>query len=164
MCPLERKPRICPFEQGGIMLEMSNRPPRQEPWGCILGSDNMETDRPLEIGNLRKKIAWGEHFPQIANRPCSVCHGDMALTDAKPAFGPAERKGGLRGAPRGLQTAGSVAQDVGDLLRIFGKIAPKIWGLSKQSGAWISNLGHGTDCRELWLRCLGLGQVIWGLD
>ena len=34
----------------------------------------METDRPLEIGNLRKMFAWGEHFPQIANRPCSVCH------------------------------------------------------------------------------------------
>ena len=54
-------------------------------------SANPETDRPLEIGNLRKMFAWGEHFPQIANRPCSVCHGDMALTDANPAFGPTEQ-------------------------------------------------------------------------
>ena len=32
----------------------------------------METDRPLEIGNLRKICAWGANFPQIANRPCSA--------------------------------------------------------------------------------------------
>ena len=62
-------------------------PPRREPWGCIPGLSDMETDRPLEIGNLRKKCAWGAFFPQIANRPCSVCRGDMALTDANPAFG-----------------------------------------------------------------------------
>ena len=40
---------------------------------------------------FEENFAWGEHFPQIANRPCSVCHGDMALTDAKPAFGPTEQ-------------------------------------------------------------------------
>ena len=58
-------------------------PPRQEPWGCIPGLSDMETDRPLEIGNLRRMFAWGEHFPQIANRPCSVCRG--APLSANPA-------------------------------------------------------------------------------
>ena len=28
-----------------------------------------------------------------------------------------------------------------------------IWGLDEHLGAWISNLGHGTDRRELWLHC-----------
>ena len=44
----------------------------------------METDRPLEIGNVRKKFAWGETFPQIANRPCSVCHGSVELGLVRP--------------------------------------------------------------------------------
>ena len=64
--PTERKPRMCPLEQGRTL------------GGCILGSDNMETDRPLEIGNLRKMFAWGAIFPQIANRPCPVCHGQSS--------------------------------------------------------------------------------------
>ena len=49
---------------------------------------DMEADRALEIGNLRKFGAWGAKFPQIANRPCSVCHGDMAPTDAKEENSP----------------------------------------------------------------------------
>ena len=40
----------------------------------------------------------------------------LAPLGANPAFGPRGRNGGLRLAPRGLQTAGSVAQDVGRLL------------------------------------------------
>ena len=80
----------------------------------------MEADRPLEIGNLRKFGAWGAKFPQIANRPCPVCHGQVARLSAK---------GGLRLAPRGLQTAGSVLRDVGDLLRKSGKLAKGLWVL-----------------------------------
>ena len=34
------------------------------------------------------------------------------------------------------------------------------WGLDMHFGAWTSKLGHGTDCRELWLRCWGLAQTV----
>ena len=40
-----------------------------------------------------------------------------------PHLAPLNAKGGLRLAPRGLQTAGSMLRDVGRLLRKFGKIA-----------------------------------------
>ena len=40
-----------------------------------------------------------------------------------PHLAPLSAKGGLRLAPRGLQTAGSVAQDICRLLRKFGKTA-----------------------------------------
>ena len=98
----------------------------------------METDRPLEIGNLRKKIAWGENCPQIANRPCSV-KGDMALTDAKGGYGPNRRK--PRMCP--LETK------LGAWTRCWG-VGRGVGGLDKHSGAWI--------------RILDLGLEIWTLD
>ena len=51
----------------------------------------------------------------------------MALTDASPAFGPAERKGVLRLASRGLQTSGSMAQDVGRLFRRMKELTTGLW-------------------------------------
>ena len=39
-------------------------------------------------------------------------------------------------------------------------LGQEFWTLLKQSGTWISNLGHGMDCREFWLRYLGHGLVI----
>ena len=78
---------------------------------------DMETDRPLEIGNLRKFGAWSAKFPQIANRPCSVCHRDMALTDANPAFGPAEQ--GIMLEMSEIDRFGSIWID-SDTLEIFG--------------------------------------------
>ena len=63
--PAEREPRMCSDEQGEYCSKRAKKPPRQEPWGCILGSDNMETDRAFEIVNLRKNCAWGAIFPQI---------------------------------------------------------------------------------------------------
>ena len=53
----------------------------------------MEIDRPPEIGNLRKIFAWGEKILKLP-----IAH---ALSVAG-------------GSGEGLQTAGSMAQDVGD--------------------------------------------------
>ena len=55
--------------------------------------------------------------------------GVLAPLSANLAFGPTERNGVLCLAPRGLQTAGSMAQDVGRLLRNLGKIARGRWVL-----------------------------------
>ena len=84
--------------------------------------------------------------------------GDMALTDANPAFGPAERKGGGSGsfgAPRGLQTAGSMLRDVGRLLRIFGKIATGFWVFGFE--IWV----FGTKCWVFGTVCWVFGTGSW---
>ena len=69
--------------------------------------------------------------------------------------------GGLHLAPRGLQTAGSVAQDVGDLLRNFGKIAPdcrELW--LRNLGVWHRKLGVWHANLDVWLRCWGNPHLI----
>ena len=84
----------------------------------MLGVSNMETDRPLEIGNLRKFDARGAKFPQIANLPCSACHRDMAPTAANFAISSLETKLSTWTSVLGLESV--------------------IGGLDKHSGAWTS--------------------------
>ena len=75
--------------------------------------------------------------------------------------------------PEGSAGSGGCSAGLGDSSEILEKLlrnsrpwirnldlGQAIWGLDKESGAWTSNLGLGTDCRELWLRYLGLGLVI----
>ena len=56
---------------------------------------------------------------------------------------------------------GGLDKHFGAWIKIWG-LGLEFWTSDKQSGAWTSNLGLGADCRELWLRYLGLGLVIWG--
>ena len=79
----EREPRMCPLEQGRTLGGVYSRL-EQEHWGCILGTDNMETDRTFEIVNLRKKCAWGAFFPQIDDCQRSVCHPDAKGVGSGP--------------------------------------------------------------------------------
>ena len=81
----------------------------------------------------------------------------MALTDANLAFGPTERKGGLHGAPRWLQTAGSVAQGVGRLLRNFGKNATGFWVFGFEI------LGVWHEMLSVWHRKLGVWHDLLGV-
>ena len=79
-------------------------------------------------------------------------------------------KEGSRVLPEGSAGSGDCSAMLGDCSEILEKCSEilslglGIWTLDKQSEAWTSNLGLGTDCRGLWLRYLGLGQVIGGLD
>ena len=94
------------------------------------------------------------------HKQTSWSKGGVAPLSANPAFGPAERNGGATScSPR--------APDCWERGPGCWEIAPKfwkncseildlglgIWTFNKQSGAWTSNLGLGTDCRELSLRC-----------
>ena len=108
-------------------------------------------------GDLQFEEMWAK-FPQIVIAHALSVTGVLAPTDANLAFGPAERKGGLRPAPMGIQTAGSMAQDVGRLLRNFGTIAPQY------IGCWASTFGvFGTTCWVSGTRSIVFGTGNWVL-
>ena len=116
---------------------------------------DMETDRPLEIGNLRKKCAWGAFFPQIANRPCSVCHGVLAPLSANPAFGPAEnKKGGSVLLPEGSRLLGMWP-------RILGATGFWVSGF-EIVGVWHEMLGVWQDLLVVWQAMLGVWHEMLG--
>ena len=85
--------------------------------------------------------------------------GGMAPLGANPAFGATERKGGLRlvRVGEGLRGVGSVLQGVGNLLRNFGKIAPDCREF------WLRNLGVWHEMLGVWLRNLGVWhrKLVW---
>ena len=150
--------------KGGVLAPLSANPACARPdknlgGECILRSDNMETARPLEIGNLRNIFAWGEHFPQIANRSYPVCHGDMAPTGATPTIAPLETNLGawIRDWRLGL-ALGGLDKDSGAWTRIvdLGLIS---WGLEEQSVAWHRLSRALAPLSGAWMRNSGFGFV-----
>ena len=101
----------------------SDLPEPGEPCLSILSTSNRKNEKNLRFFSLFRfdvlKIDRGMGFPGEPGRT-----GAPPLPEGAHAGFTTERKGGrLPGAPRGLQTAGSVAQGVGRLLPNFGKIA-----------------------------------------
>ena len=65
--PTEREPRMCSDEQGEFCSKRAKEPAQTRTLGCILGSDNMETDRTFEIVNLRKKSLGAKQILKLTS-------------------------------------------------------------------------------------------------
>lgn len=149
-------------------LARSRRRCRSWPWSGLGGprlrrlSGLSGAERIGVAASPCRRCVWYHDKYGIPQTQCALTQkGGTNQTQWQP-YNPLERKPhifflaplsiiwGLQTSMRGLQTAASVAQDAGALLRIFGRTAPKFWSLDKHgllrafallSGAGMSNLG-----------------------
>ena len=91
----------------------------------------------------------------------------MALTDANPAFGPAERKGGAPSCSPGAPDCWELGPGCWEIAPKFWKNCSEmldlglgIWGLDKQSGAWHRLSRALAPLSGAWISNWGLGLVI----
>ena len=112
---------------------------------CIPGLSDMETDRPFEIVNLRKKCAWGTFFPQIDDCQRSVCHEHLAPLSAMGGSRLLTGSSSLLGACSAM--LGDCSQIMEQILRDVGCWASKFWVFGTRS--WVFGTGSwvfGTQC------------------
>ena len=123
LAPLGANPAFGPAEQGRTLKAGA-------PWGRIPGLSDMETDRPFEIVNLRKKCAWGAFFPQIDDCQRSVCHEGFGPWGSEcRMLGSAGRRRAPEGSPRAPRGR---------------ELAPRCWEIAR-SRTWIFKRNRKVD-------------------
>ena len=87
----ERKPRMCPLEQGRTS---ECTPGLSKNLGVYSRSERHGDGQTTGDWQFEEKIAWGEKHPQIANLQWSVCRGGLGPTEREPRMC-SDEQGGL---------------------------------------------------------------------